>query len=65
MIFRNFWIDKEEYNNFIKENNFSEEKISTFAKKQNILDGIVVARLQHDGLLKMDKLNYKKINTKK
>ena len=62
---RDFWIDKEEYNEFIKENDFSEERILAFAKKQNILEGIVVARLQHDGLLERDKLNYKKINIDK
>lgn len=62
---RDFWINKEEYNNFVNEKDFSEEKIRKFAKKQNILDGIVVARLQHDGLLERDKLNYKKINIDK
>ncbi|NLI59015.1 MAG: ImmA/IrrE family metallo-endopeptidase [Clostridium sp.] len=52
---RNFLIDPEDYKVFISQNEFTSESIRKFAKKQNVLPGIVVARLQHDRIIKYDK----------
>lgn len=46
---RDFFIDLNEYNNFISTHLYNAKKIQDFAKKQNILPMFVVARLQHDG----------------
>ena len=45
----------EDYKVFISQNEFTSESIRKFAKKQNVLPGIVVARLQHDRIIKYDK----------
>lgn len=62
---RDFFISLNEYNNFIKNNDFSENEICRFAQQQKILEGILIARLQHDGIIAHDKYNYKKINIDK
>lgn len=61
---REIFIKDSDYNNFIKEKNFTEKSISKFAQENNILDGILVARMQHDGIIGNDKFNYKKIYLK-
>ena len=50
---QNTLIPKEEYDQFIElcDDNFTKELIEWFAKRINILPGIVVGRLQHDGRL--------------
>lgn len=46
-----FLIPFPKYNSFIKYRDFSEHSIIKFAKENNISSGIVVGRLQFDGLL--------------
>ena len=57
---RDFLIDKSEYKEFIDKGRFKESSIHDFAVSQGVLPGIVVARLQHDGYVSFDKLNYLK-----
>ena len=44
-------IPTAEFNEFTSQNDFSKEAIKSFAKKQNILCGIVVGRLQKEGFI--------------
>src|SRR5699024_3269363 len=62
---RDYFIEPIDYNNFVKNNDFSDSAICKFSQEHKILDGILVARLQHDGYIENDKLNYKKININK
>jgi len=55
---RDFFINPEDYREFIKQNEFTKEKIVQFAIKQNVQPGIAVARLQHDGHIGYDKFSY-------
>ncbi|MBG0916406.1 ImmA/IrrE family metallo-endopeptidase [Exiguobacterium sp. SRB7LM] len=57
---RDFFIDKKDYTDFINNKIFSSKEIMEFANSQKVLPGIVVARLQHDGHIGYDKLNYLK-----
>lgn len=57
---RNFFIDNERYNNFIKLNCITEQSIREFANQEKVTPGIVVARLQHDKKLSYDQFNYLK-----
>lgn len=57
---RDFFINKSDYKKFIENQKFDKQSISNFAKSQNVLPGIVVARLQHDGYIGFDQLNYLK-----
>lgn len=57
---RNFFIDKNDYKEFIKLQKFDKEAIEKFAKLQKVLPGIIVGRLQHEGYLRYDQLNYLK-----
>ena len=54
---RNMILDDNIYMNFLKENNYTKEKIIRFAKNNNIHPGIVVGRLQHDGKLSWNVLD--------
>lgn len=45
---RDFFISNDDYVNFINKNSFSKKNIIDFAQNQNVLPGVVVARLQHD-----------------
>lgn len=54
---RDFFINKDDYKNFVNRGVFDKSSIHNFAKDQGILSGIVVARLQHDGYIGFDKLN--------
>lgn len=45
---RNFLIPEDEYDAFVRGNNFFEEAILRFSEKLGIHPGIVVGRLQHD-----------------
>lgn len=49
---QNSLIDKEAYQNFVNEQNFSLSSINDFSKKQNILPSIMIGRLQKDAHLK-------------
>ncbi|MDP4553573.1 ImmA/IrrE family metallo-endopeptidase [Alkalihalobacillus macyae] len=55
---RDFFINSDDFRKFIETDDFNKKNIEDFADSQNILPGIVVARLQHDGYLSYDKLNY-------
>lgn len=57
---RNFFIELNVYKQFLQQNDFSEKEIRKFASGQNVLPGIVVARLQHDKYIEMSQLNYLK-----
>ncbi|WP_017187060.1 ImmA/IrrE family metallo-endopeptidase [Alkalibacillus haloalkaliphilus] len=57
---RNFFIDAEDYKKFVSKNEFNKSTIIDFALDQNVLPGIVVARLQHDNYVPHSKLNYLK-----
>lgn len=62
---RDFFIDKDDYNNFVNNSEFSDSLICKFAQEHKIQEGILVARLQHDGFIEKNKFNYKKININK
>ena len=49
---QNSLIDKEAYQNFVNEQNFSLSSIKDFSKKQNILPTILIGRMQKDSYLK-------------
>lgn len=57
---RDFFINPRDYVTFIRNNDFTSQKIDTFAIEQEVMPGIVVARLQHDGYLPRSAFNYKK-----
>lgn len=57
---RDFFINPKDYAEFISGNKFTRDSIKQFAQKENILPGIVVARLHHDGKLPYDKFAYLK-----
>lgn len=57
---RDFFINSEDYSQFISCNNFTTDSIRQFAKAQNTLPCIVVARLQHDGKIRYDQFVYLK-----
>ena len=55
---RDFFINYDDYKEFIRLQKFDKDSIEQFAKKQNVLPGIVVARLQREGYLRFDQLNF-------
>lgn len=56
---RNILIPDKEYNHFISTNEvYSEELIKEFSNKNNISTGVVVGRLQKDGILKWNEFNH-------
>lgn len=58
---RNFFINESAYMKYVSNMHFDDEQsIRDFADSQSVLPGIVVARLQHDGYVSFDKLNYLK-----
>lgn len=58
---RNILIPDKSYNEFIRNNKvFTEENLKDFSKRVNILPGILVGRLQKDGLIKWNEFNYLK-----
>lgn len=55
---RNILIPKEEYNEFIKSTHiYTEKKIKDFSNCINITPGVVVGRLQKDGIIKWTEFN--------
>ena len=56
---RNKLIPNDLYSEYLKHSNFSEKSILSFAQNVNRDPGIIVGRLQHDGLISKDdaKLN--------
>ncbi|UUV27096.1 MULTISPECIES: ImmA/IrrE family metallo-endopeptidase [Lysinibacillus] len=57
---RDFFINESAYTQFVSNMHFDEHTIRDFAQTQDVLPGIVLARLQHDGYISFDKLNYLK-----
>lgn len=58
---RNILIPDKIYNEFIRKNKvFTEKILKDFSKSINILPGILVGRLQKDGLIKWNEFNYLK-----
>jgi HTH-type transcriptional regulator / antitoxin HigA len=57
---RDFFIDQTAYKKFTAFGTFNLKSIEEFARSQNILPGIVVARLQHDGYISFEMFNYLK-----
>ena len=50
-------IVEDDFENFKKERDYSENNVIRFAKEQGIAPGIVVGRMQRDGLIKYSMLN--------
>jgi HTH-type transcriptional regulator / antitoxin HigA len=57
---RDFFIDRTAYIQFTELEKFNQVSIEEFARSQNILPGLVVARLQHDGYIGFEMFNYLK-----
>ncbi|AGK51994.1 HigA family addiction module antitoxin [Bacillus sp. 1NLA3E] len=57
---RDFFIDKKDYKKFTELGIFNQKSIEEFSLSQNILPGIVVARLQHDGYIGFEAFYYLK-----
>jgi len=49
-------IPQSEYNDFINENEFTVESVINFAKKVNVVPGIIVGRLQYDKIIGYNQL---------
>jgi len=54
-------IPHDEWQNFIAQKSFTDKDIINFAKRINIHQGIIVGRLQHEGYIPYNKLNYLKL----
>jgi len=54
-------IPAAEYTKFVELHQFTEQPVRQFAKRIDIAPGIVVGRLQHDGLIKHSQLNNLKV----
>lgn len=52
-----FLINEEDYEHFLEEGHNSSVKIKAFAEKIGVPSGVVVGRLQHDGLIQRSQLN--------
>ena len=50
-------IVEDDFENFKKERDYSENNVIRFAKEQGIAPGIVVGRMQRDGVIKYSMLN--------
>lgn len=57
---RDFFINPKDFQEFVLQNEFTPGSIKQFAMKQNVLPGIVLARLQHDKIVGYEKLSYLK-----
>ena len=53
-------IDKNDFDAFRHERDYSEQSVLEFASRQGIAPGIVVGRMQRDGVIKYSSLNYLK-----
>jgi len=58
---KDFLLPVEKFNSFTKSRDFSAASIISFAKSQGISPGIVVGRLQYEGMLPWTHLNYLKV----
>ena len=55
-----FLIPKDKYTAFLRGGDFREHNVSSFARQLDITPGIIVGRLQHDKVIKFDRLNFLK-----
>ena len=55
---RNILILDDKYNDFVKRNLLNEKEIKNFSKENHISTGIVIGRLQKDGLIGWNELNH-------
>jgi Zn-dependent peptidase ImmA (M78 family) len=55
-----FFIKPDLYELFLEKGSFTRQTIEVFAADNNILPGIVVGRLQHDGYIQKNEFNYLK-----
>jgi Domain of unknown function (DUF955). len=51
---RDFFIIEDDYKDYVQRNAITNKTIEQFASEQNILPGILVARLQHDKVIRYD-----------
>ena len=58
---RDFFINEDDYNDYIHNQIINEQSIREFAEQQKVLPGILVARLQHDNIIGYDQFSYMKI----
>ena len=54
---QNYLIDSKDYNEFVSRSFFSKDSVIDFAKHIGIHPGIVVGRLQYDGIIKHNSMN--------
>lgn len=54
-------LEPSQYREFAEAGDFTERAVRAFAESQNIAPGIVVGRLQHDGLISFSRLNHLKV----
>ncbi|MEG2908088.1 MAG: ImmA/IrrE family metallo-endopeptidase [Erysipelotrichaceae bacterium] len=54
----NYFIDEDAYNSYKQNMPINEESLRKFARQQEILPGIVVARLRHDGVISYNQFSY-------
>lgn len=57
---RDFFINPKTFADFISKGEYTKESIRKFAINENVLPGIVVARLQHDGKIGYEEFSYLK-----
>lgn len=55
---RDILVSSEKYSEFVKSNNFTEDSIVKFSKKENILPCFTVAFLKHDKLIEYSQFTY-------
>jgi len=55
-----FLIPKDQYTVFIQSRDFAQHEVASFAQRLDIAPGIVVGRLQHDKIIRFDRLNFLK-----
>jgi addiction module HigA family antidote len=55
-----FLVPKDQYTAFVHSGDFREHNVSSFARHLDITPGIIVGRLQHDKVIKFDRLNFLK-----
>lgn len=54
---RDILISEEDYHVYVEENNFSENSVLKFAEKVGIAPGIIVGRLQSEGIIEYNRMN--------
>jgi HTH-type transcriptional regulator/antitoxin HigA len=55
-----FLVPKDKYATFLRSGDFRDQNVASFARQLDIAPGIIVGRLQHDKLIRFDRLNFLK-----